>query len=410
MLRLLAILPLVLAEAACEDIFEVDNPTNIVDSDLNDAQYTNALANSAEGALSLAYGNTVIYADMVADGIMHVSNRRGNVQLDQGDVTIFNNRVEGVYNELSQARWTSTEVRSRLGELLEDPQADLRMARVSYWDAVCRITLADFFQEIPLDGGAPNEPTVLYEQALDLLQDAAAIANAVGDSNYEAAAHATMARTYRSLYFEGGASDPGLMAQAGDAAATALDIQPDFRLDLVYAPPGTQNALADGLRADGYYDVMEDTWANTVDPVSGESEPRIPHGESIGLSGSGDPVYQQMKYANLNDPIPVSRWQEASLILAEARLVAGNTDGAVAALNDVREGADLPTFSSADPREILDQLVYERAVEFWLEGRRWQDMRYYDILPPRWSDNSKSQGIDRRWPVSLQEKGSNPNY
>jgi tetratricopeptide (TPR) repeat protein len=409
-IRVVTVLGLVVLGSACDGLLTVDNPTDILDEDLDNIQYADALANSAEGALSLVYDAVVRYSDLAGDGVMHVSNRRENVELDQGDFEGFNGRTEVVWDELSQARWTATEVTRRLTELLDSPSTDLRVARTKYWDGVARITLADYFREVPLDGGPPNSPTVIYQQAVDLFTDAAAIAAAAGSTLYEAAAYASLARTYRSLFYEGGASDADLLATARDHAERALMLSPDFRLDLVYAPPGTQNGLGEGLRAIGQYDVMEDAWANTLDPVSGNPDPRIQHGPIELTSAFGDPVYTQLKYTSPSDPIPVSRWQEARLIQAEYHLHNDELEEAAQAISDVRAAVGLPAFDSQDTDEVWDQLIYERAVEFWLEGRRFTDIRYYGILPARWSAASKAAGADRRWPVSLREQGTNPNY
>lgn len=54
--------------------------------------------------------------------------------------------------------------------------------------------------------------------------------------------------------------------------------------------------------------------------------------------------------------------------------------------------------------------LYERRTEFFLELRRWQDMRYYEIIPPDWLPGFKSMGVHRRWPVSVLERGSNSYY
>ncbi|MEX2528230.1 MAG: RagB/SusD family nutrient uptake outer membrane protein [Gemmatimonadota bacterium] len=406
----LGLLAILVTTASCSDLLTVDNPTDILDEDLNDTRYVSALANSAEGTLSLIYDDAVRYSELAADGIMHVSNRRENVQLDQGDFEGFNARTEVVWDEVSRSRWTATEVTRRLDELLENPQQDLRAARVRYWDAVARITLADFFKEVPMDAGPPQTPATVYQQAIDLLTAAAGIAQAAQSTEYEAASHGTLARTYRSLYYEQGGTDMGLLASAAQHARQALELDSRFRLDLVYAPPGSQNGLADGLRAIGQYDVMQATWAHTVDPVSGEVEPRIPHGPVELTSAFGDPVYTQMKYANSSSPIPVSRWQEARLIEAEYYWKSGDLGSAVEAINEVRAAVGLPEFQSQEPDEVRQQLIYERAAEFWLEGRRWTDIRYYGIVPSRWSEASKAAGTNRRWAVSLREQGTNPNY
>ena len=77
--------------------------------------------------------------------------------------------------------------------------------------------------------------------------------------------------------------------------------------------------------------------------------------------------------------------------------------------DEVRADAGLSVFSSTDQAAILTQLKYERSAELWYEGRRWQDMRYYEIIPDRWAQVNKTKGIHRRWPVSQREKDNMGN-
>ena len=98
------------------------------------------------------------------------------------------------------------------------------------------------------------------------------------------------------------------------------------------------------------------------------------------------------------------------MVAAEAHLVAGNLSEAVGQINLVRADAGLPAFSSTDVDAIYDQLKYERLVEFWLEGRRWQDHRYYGSIPREWELLQVVKGVNRRWPVSAEERDRNENY
>jgi hypothetical protein len=83
---------------------------------------------------------------------------------------------------------------------------------------------------------------------------------------------------------------------------------------------------------------------------------------------------------------------------------------AVNRINQVRGAVGLPDFDSDDVEEVFSQLHYERRTEFWLEGRRCQDMRYYNLVPPEWTSANQQRGVDRRWPVSQQERDANQNY
>lgn len=399
-----------LALGGCGDLFEVENPVDILEEDLSDDRVIPALSNSAEAAVADAYDVAVLYGELPADAAIHISTNQGNLALDRGILGEFNERAEQLYNEMASARWTATEVTRRLEELVPDPSTSAAVGRSYYWDAVARITLADLVEEVPFDGGTPNTPAQVYEGAITLLQKAADISTAANAPAYTAAAYGTMARAYRSLYFERG-GDLAALEQARLAAERALAAQSDFRLDVRYQTPGSSNTLGTSWQVGLFYDVMSPVYANRVDPASGQRDPRVQHGAFSGqVSTFGDSVYQQQKYTSRDADIRLASWQEARLILAEYHLVMGNLDQARTHLNAVRAAAGLPALSGGSAESLQAQLRYERATEFWLEMRRWQDMRYYDMVDQRWDPAMKQLGVDRRFPVSLRERSTNPNY
>lgn len=400
-----------LVTTACDGLFDVDNPVDILEKDLDDPRSIPALANSAEAAVVDAYGASLVYGELPGDGAIHIATNQGNLALDRGALQDFNERAEEVYNSMAAARWAATEVTRRLVSLVDDPSKHPAVGRSYFWDALARITLADLHEEVPFDGGPPNTPAQVYQGAVTLLQQAADVSAAAGASEYVAAAYATMARAHRSLYFETGANDLAHFDRARAAAELALQADAELRIDARYSPPGSSNRAYTSWDIGVFYDIMGDDYANQVDPVSGERDPRINHAPWSGLMSTfGDSVFQQLKYPNRESPVRVSSWQEAELILAEAELLGGDLAQAAAHINNVRAAAGLPDFGGGTAQEVRDQLLYERRTEFWLELRRWQDMRYYGIVPERWDPAMKEEGVDRRFPVSLRERSTNPHY
>ncbi len=403
----LAAAPLLLA--GCSGLFDVDNPVDILAEELDDPAILPALVNSAEGAVARAYDTAVQYGELPGDGIIHVSTNQGNLALDRGILGEFNERAESFFNQMAAARWAATEVTGRLEALVENPASDAAVARAYFWDAVARITLADFTEEVPFDGGAPLTPTQVYTQAIGLLEKSATISAAANQTNYLAAAYGMEARAYRSLYFEGG-GDMAAFQRAREMAEKALATKADYRVDIAYQTPGSSNGLYGSLLGGSQYDVMDPVYANLRDPASGLRDNRVQHSSLVTVMLSGDSVYTQMKYTSRDADIRVASWQESVLILAEYHLLAGDPARAASYISQVREAAGLPAFSGATAAAVRDQLIYERRAEFWLEGRRWQDMRYYDIVPSRWNPAMQQLGVDRRFPVSLRERSANPNY
>lgn len=400
--------------SACDGLFEVENPTNILEEDLDDPRLLDAIANTPQGALSLSYDFAVAWAELVGDAGFHASTRTSRLELDEGTMGAWNETYEQVYNDMSSGRWIADDATRRLEAQLPDPQTDRRVGVAYFWTGIFRLTLADLFEEVTYDGGPPITPAQAIRDGIERLETAVQISGAAGDANYQAASLGAIARAYRSLYFEelhhGAGADPQLFQQAEDFALQALEVSPDFRVDIGYATPGSDNDVFAAYSTGNIYDNMDPKYANRIDPVSGERDPRIQHRPLLTIASNGKEVYEQLKYDSRDADIPVSRWQEAELIIAEHRYMQEDYPGAVERINRVRAAAGLPDFVSTDPDAIWAQLMYERETEFWLELRRWQDHRYYEIIPEDWIPANKELGVHRRWPVSVLEKDTNPAY
>ena len=395
--------------AGCSDLFEVENPTNIEDEGLDDPRMLPAIANSPQGVFSTGYDNILVHAGTVADEINFVTTYTLYLEFDLGVMDSPSHERDLLFRDMSVARWVADDMITRLGDLLSSSDSDVRMANAHYWAGLSRVVLADHFEEVPIDAGPPNTPAAIYEQSLPFFDKAAQIAAAAGDANGHASALGSKARALRSLYFERGMQGSDF-ATALQAAEQALAAKSDYWLDVGYELPGSSNWTFERLNTGVIDHIMDPRYANMIDPVGGELDPRIKHSPLVGIARNTREHYKQLKYDGYGSDIPVSRWQEARLVAAEAHLVAGNLSGAVGQINLVRADAGLPAFSSSDSDEILTQLKYERLVEFWLEGRRWQDHRYYGTIPQEWELLQASKGVNRRWPVSAEERDRNENY
>lgn len=403
-----------LSMVACGDLFEVDNPTNLIDENLNDPNLAEALGNTPEVAVAGAYDDALVWSSCMADECFLSGSGTFRIQIEEGFTRGYNQLYDDLYNELAPSRWIADNATERSVELSANPSADIRVARGHYWGGIARITLADLYEDVVYDGNPPVTPFQGIQDAIEKFNQAAQIAMAAGDVSFAAAATGSIARAYRSLYWEDfhhGAGGGSYFQQAAAAAQQALDMDPDFVEYSNYAEPGSSNAFFQNFNS-SVYTRMDPKWAYLEDPVSGQLDPRIKHGDQQGFSlrGNNEPVYLQQKYVNRSADIPVSRADEARLIIAEYELMFGDPQVTVALINELRTDVGLPAFSSTDPQEIEDQFRYERRVELWLELRRWQDMRYYEIISERWADVNKALGVHRRWPVSQRERSTNPYY
>ena len=79
----------------------------------------------------------------------------------------------------------------------------------------------------------------------------------------------------------------------------------------------------------------------------------------------------QWKYQAIDAPIPFARWAEAKLILADIALINNDLLTAIGHVNDLRDVHTLPNYTVASPTadDVKDLILEERRREFFLEGR-----------------------------------------
>jgi hypothetical protein len=108
--------------------------------------------------------------------------------------------------------------------------------------------------------------------------------------------------------------------------------------------------------------------------------PLGPGGAVPGIFTSKDFV----RFENPTDPIPVIRSEELVLLRAEARWFTGDKPGAIDDINTVRTtSGHLPSSSlttGSSDSDFLDALLYERRYSLLIEGRRWVDVRRFNLL------------------------------
>lgn len=425
---------LLTAAIGCSDFLEVDNPASLLDEDLQRKELLNTLANTPEGNLAGTYSSLLTRHGLLSDELFHPTTQLENIDAMRGNRLASNSAVEGHWRGLAQARWLADEVAERLAAAGGN---DLGVAHAHFFGGIARITMADHYNVIVYgaEGGLLGPIDVIAE-SIERFQQAAQVAQAAGDANFAAAALGQVARAYRSLYYERthlqGQMDRSLMDQAESAARQALAAHPAYNVSLRFGAPGGSNSAASLGGPYGGTNRIDEVYLFLPDPVTGDWDPRVPHEETTRQEPLGISSYN-LKYTARETPLPLSRAAEARLIIAESRLLAGDLAGAVEWINRTRAAArvrvsssdwgdasrgwppaehtlsDLRDFASGEADEIMAQLRHERRAEFWMEMRRWQDMRYYEIFPYRWFDQNKAMGIHLRWPPSPEDVNANSN-
>jgi hypothetical protein len=162
----------------------------------------------------------------------------------------------------------------------------------------------------------------------------------------------------------------------------------------------------------------------TVDPsfrgltINGAPDPRVAI-TNTGRAGSvtGTQMWTVDKYSALGTVMPVARYAEAQLIVAEARVAANDLSGAAAAINAVRATrTGLPIYSAAGQTaaDVQAQIMEERRRELYLEGHRLGDLRRLKIpLTPAtgtaFPSGGGNYGAQTCFPLPDVERANNPN-
>ena len=120
-----------------------------------------------------------------------------------------------------------------------------------------------------------------------------------------------------------------------------------------------------------------------------------------GLTGQ----FETALYESATSPIDIIRNEELVLIYAEANINLGNLEEGVAALNVIRNAADLEDYEGAVTQEaLINEMLYQRCYSLWGEGHRMWDLRRYgrlnaDFLPI----DREGDDVFTQFPVPLSE-------
>ena len=407
--RVLSIGLLSFGVASCD--FDVTNIASVGEATLEDVAVVPLLLLTAEAAVVDAWDRQTRAAGLAADEYFWGATCTPIELIDQGIWDVTNQGRGGAINEtyraIAQDQWVTDNIHERIIGFFG--AGDANLAWTGLWRGMTRIVQADMFETVTYDGGPAVAHLAAYEgtqPVLDLAQ-----VDGAGDDEVLSYILGVKSRLKHTIWIETGMTDAAMLAAAVTDGDAALALDADFAWMIPYG--SLDNNPLFGSQA--YSPTVE--IRNHLDAVTGESDPRVPFGAfvEIGTFFVTDSIFQQDKYASRSSPVTLVKWQEMNLIAAESLLEGGDLAGAVARLNLNRTDAGLPDLpAAADAAELRDWLITERFVEFWAEGgRRWMDMRRFDINFPRWRQEAFDDprgGTQRRFPLPLSETVPNTNF
>ncbi len=357
---------LLVSAAACDSFLEVDNP-NVVDaSTIDPVQDAATLANSAQQSFAAAYGWLIMYSSwytgesLVAEtfptrnefGRRQVLNTNGSLTAD-----LWNNITLAVAG-----------ARGVLGLDLPTPTSNVNRARAAAWGGFSVLHMATDFCEGTIAQGVVPGPRLTTVELLDSAVAYFTAAITVGTANNTAdglalARAALVGRARAHL-------QAGRKAQA---AADAQAVPAAFVFNLPYIDDLAQrNRLGNRL-----WQFTLDRGSISIAPAYRITDPRVKykapgqHTLTPQDPASG-PFFIQDKFPAFNTPIRIASKLEADYILAETQGVAEQ-----AALITARRSANgQPAYSGpTDANSILTELLYQKSLDFYLEGRKLGDFR-----------------------------------
>jgi hypothetical protein len=413
---------------AFDSLLTVEAPSQVNGDNLNDPSFANVLVISAVADFECAFGGYIVAAGSLGDEFATTSleaayravDRRnigaeGGVLVDRNCNT--NNINPGIYTPLQTARFQGDDVARKL-EGWTDAQVTNRqelLATAYAYAGYAVVLLGESYCSIAIDRGPELHRQAVFAEAETRFTKAIAAAQSAGNDQLRQFALLGRARARLDLAEDGGTiSDPGKLA---DAAADAALVQPGFVRTATFdiAPTrrnnnifNTNNVAEEVTVEDDFRDLL----------TQGVPDPRVPVVDA-GRNAKGDhttPLWVQTKYSGLDAPIPIARWAEAQLIIAETNVATGALTAAVAVINGLRSLTNprVPDYPGGTAADVRRTVIEERARELFLEGQHLGDKLRYGLpfTPPPGAPFplGGAYGNTTCLPLPDQERNNNPNF
>ncbi|MGH7504221.1 MAG: RagB/SusD family nutrient uptake outer membrane protein, partial [Longimicrobiales bacterium] len=298
-----------------------------------------------------------------------------------------------IYQPLSTATWQSINVLEKLAQFgdAEIPDRPLLEQTTQVYGAYARLLLGEGFCTAAIDLGPELSSPEVFELAEALFTDAIA----GPDDDLRNMARVGRARARLNLGHHEGALEDARAVPAG------------YVRNALYSSASTRSQNEVYNRNNQVYGMS----VEQRNPIfAGVADPRVASVNTGDLGPNGfDTVWVQLKYESLDAPIPIARYEEAQLIIAE--IEGGQT--AVDIINRLHDAAGIPHFTGGSEAEIQQHVIQERARELYLEGQRFWDIRRFEIPfdPPVGAQypTGSFYGDTRCFPLPDLERDNNPN-
>jgi starch-binding outer membrane protein, SusD/RagB family len=401
---------LALPFVGCHGLLDVTDTSRLLASNVEKPAQVDALMNGMEADFVCAYGAFVVttadisdeFEDTNASGDVWSLDRRRPQAQDNWTGNDCTATMPGPYVPISRVRWVADNMVKLLDGWTDAEVSNRqeRMARANLVSGFSVYMLGAIMCSATLDVGNEMSTADLFAAAESRVSNAIDLAQQTGSDDILNAARVGRARV---RLYQG--DKQGALADAQAVPeGFEMDIYPSTATDRMYNRVWSENLLSFN------YGVAPES-RNLQ--TGGVTDPRTASYDTHDVTGwSPGDVWGQQKYPSGDTPMPIARWAEAQLIIAEIQ--GGQT--AVGIINTLRDRWGLPHFASTDETEIQNMVVAERRRELWLEGFRQYDIRRLNLPldPPDGAPympgiKGGSYGSQMCIPLPTIETFNNPN-
>jgi hypothetical protein len=376
---------------ACKGLLDVSVPSRIPATPLETPANAVLLANGAIADLDCAIGSYAVVAGELTDELEDATLTAARWVYDQRHVPSDQQRYAvnecdagGTYIPVNRARGSADNVLRLLNgatdaDMPTGVRRDSLVAIMAAYAGYSRVLLGEMFcsaviSNVNPDGSIEYGPELTSQQVLQsadsMFTIAIQAAQATGNADALNMAYIGRARARLGL------------GSYSEASADAKQVT-----DAAYMHVATAST-ATGRRENRVYDESNVTTgvASSVGPryqqmtYNGKADSRVRAVATGKTSSTGVVLWAQQKYLDASSPIPIAKWAEARLIVAEAAARGNILPDAIAIINDLHQRAGIDPYNGAVTQSaVLAQVIEERSRELWLEGQRLGDVRRNDL-------------------------------
>jgi hypothetical protein len=237
------------------------------------------------------------------------------------------------------------------------------LARAAVYSGFAHVLLGEVYCQVALDQGPLQPPSAAFNAAIDRFTKAIGFAQTANNTSMLYAAYLGRARAELDLGKLAEADADAKQVPLNFVASATYDVTPVRRVNDSYENINVKNHMS-----------VDPAYRNLT--VNGVPDTRVVVTDAHRFGADAvTPIWIQNKYTALNTPIPFATWDEAQLIIAEAE----GGQGAVDAINAIRNKYKLPLYAGGTADEIKAQIIEERRRTLFYDGHRMGDHLRYKI-------------------------------